>query len=364
MKIAWDTLAELPVASGEEEQRGLAGPLAGVHQNQLVVAGGSNFNGRMPWQGGEKLYHDAIFLLRETADRQLAWLQSEVSLPASMAYSACVSTEEGIVSIGGETANGPTDQAFLLSLKSELPQLTDLPRLPVALSNSGATLRGTTLYLAGGLDANGASRDFLALDLNNESPAWMKLPELPVACSHAMVVCQHDGEEDCIYVIGGRNKTGPTSTFLTDIWKYVPSKSRWQKGGRLQVAGESAFGLSAGTGLAYGSDSILLFGGDTGEAFNETERLINAMAAAETPDEKEHFLRLKENHLSSHLGFCNGVHCLNTRHGKLHGVGKMDGLTPVTTTAFWWNGQIIIPGGEIRPGVRSSKLKRGTIVSD
>ena len=364
MKIAWDILTEIPVARGEEVQLGLAGPVAGVHQNKLMVAGGANFNGRMPWQGGEKQYHDTIFLLKEAANRQLKWEQPDVRLPEAIAYSACVSTEQGIISLGGETANGPTNQTFLLSLDSPEVRLIDLPRLPVALSSSGAALCGSTVYLAGGQGTKGASQVFFALDLNDESTGWRKLPDLPVACSHAVVVSQHDGQQDCIYLIGGRYQTGPTSDFLSDIWKYVPSEVSWQKAGRLQVEGEAVFGLSAGTGLAYGEDSILLFGGDTGEAFNETERLIHAVTAAETASEKEHFLRLKENHLTSHPGFCQDVFCLNTCDGKLSRVGKMEGPTPVTTTACWWNGQIIIPGGETRPGVRSSKLIRGWIEAE
>ncbi|WP_339736681.1 hypothetical protein [uncultured Sunxiuqinia sp.] len=363
MKITWDIFSEVPASNGMREQRGLAGPVTGVHQNRLVVAGGANFNGRMPWQGGEKEYHDTIFLSQETANGQLKWEQPDVRLPERIAYSACVSTEKGIVSLGGETANGPTAQAFLVSLDSADPQLIDLPRLPIALSTSGAALCGTTLYLAGGLGSNGASRAFFALDLNDESPAWMKLPDMPVACSHAVVVCQHDGQEECIYLIGGRNKTGTTSTFLSDIWKYLPSEASWQKDGTLQVEGGAVCGLSAGTGLAHGMDSILIFGGDTGEAFNQTERLIHAVAAAEAPEEKVRLLKLKENHLNNHPGFCNEVFCWNTHNARLSRVGKMDGATPVTTTAIWWNGQIMIPGGEVRPGVRSCRVIRGVLVS-
>nr|MBD3621868.1 hypothetical protein [Sunxiuqinia sp.] len=56
MKITWDIFSEVPASNGMREQRGVAGPVTGVHQNRLVVAGGANFNGRMPWQGGVKKY--------------------------------------------------------------------------------------------------------------------------------------------------------------------------------------------------------------------------------------------------------------------------------------------------------------------
>ncbi|MGQ7868628.1 hypothetical protein [Sunxiuqinia sp. sy24] len=361
MKIEWDSLEEILVTDGNAFQHGLAGPVAGVHQNQLVLAGGSNFDGAMPWQGGRKLYHDTVFTWKQKANAAFSWEQADWQLPEPMAYSACVSTEKGIVSLGGETGDGPTARAFCLSFEEDELRMTDYQQLPEALASSAAAAHGTTLYLAGGMGVTGETSHFFSLNLQAPEAGWQKLPDLPVRLSHAVAACQHDGTETCFYILGGRCRAGATSKFLSAIWKYVPSKNEWQKAGELQVEGEALFGLSAGTGLAYGSDSILLFGGDTGEDFNQTERLINALALADTPEEKDHFLKLKENHLTSHKGFCTAVFCFNTRSGKLSRAGKMAGMTPVTTTAFWWNESVIIPGGEIRPGMRSAEVIRGII---
>jgi hypothetical protein len=111
------------------------------------------------------------------------------------------------------------------------------------------------------------------MDLERPEAGWQVLPDLPIALSHAVVAAQSDGTEICIYVLGGRNKSGITSSFLSDIWKYSPSAKIWQKAGKLKLARQSVFGLSAGTGLAYGDHAILIFGGDKGAVFNETERL-------------------------------------------------------------------------------------------
>src|SRR5690242_17546619 len=53
----WDTLAPLP------DPVGFAGPFAGVADDVLIVAGGSNFpNGGTPWNGGAKKWYDKIFV--------------------------------------------------------------------------------------------------------------------------------------------------------------------------------------------------------------------------------------------------------------------------------------------------------------
>ena len=362
MKINWDTLAIIPPAAGRKIQHGLAGPVAGVYQDHLLIAGGTNFEDAMPWQGGTKLYHNDCYILTKKAENQLEWSQPEWKLPSPIAYSACISTGMGILSIGGESADGPVPRVFMLSVEGNNIRSVDLPDLPVALSSSCAAINGSRVYLAGGFGRGGATNHFLSLDLSAEELTWQTLPELPVPLSHAVAACQFDGKEVCIYVLGGRNKTGITSNFLSDIWKYIPSEQKWLKAGTLKVGDEPAFGLSAGTGLAFGEHAILLFGGDQGTIFNQTERLIDAVLKAATPEERDVFLKKKENNLTNHPGFSGDIYRFNTLTGKLSRLGQLPGMTQVTTNAFWWDQQIIIPGGEVRPGVRSAKITRGTIL--
>ena len=41
--LDWGELPDLPAAPGEVRNIGLAGPLAGLHNDALIVAGGANF---------------------------------------------------------------------------------------------------------------------------------------------------------------------------------------------------------------------------------------------------------------------------------------------------------------------------------
>lgn len=44
----------------------MAGPFVGTHNGALLVAGGANFPGKLPWEGGTKVWHDTIFALEKT----------------------------------------------------------------------------------------------------------------------------------------------------------------------------------------------------------------------------------------------------------------------------------------------------------
>ena len=55
--IQWEQLPALP------DKLGFAGPFAGSYNGALLVAGGANFPGKPPWEGGLKVWHNTIFFL-------------------------------------------------------------------------------------------------------------------------------------------------------------------------------------------------------------------------------------------------------------------------------------------------------------
>ena len=66
--IQWKIAGELPSTNSHERSLGFAGPVAGIHKNILVVAGGANFPKAMPWMGGKKKYYDCGYLFKGQED--------------------------------------------------------------------------------------------------------------------------------------------------------------------------------------------------------------------------------------------------------------------------------------------------------
>ncbi|MDP3914687.1 MAG: kelch repeat-containing protein [Bacteroidota bacterium] len=354
LALSWHEFPEIPPASFESVQPGLAGSIAGAHGNFLLVAGGANFEDGLPWRGGKKKYHDEIFLLEKTASGEYSWKQVPEKLPYPMAYPACVSTPEGVVSIGGEDFDSPVADVFLFSFQDGKVSRSSLPELPQAISSAGATAIGNELFVAGGLVASGASSVFYSLDMKNLAKGWRVLPEIPVAFSHAVVVNQEDENEMCIYVIGGRNKTSEVSTFLSSVWKYTPSIQKWSLEGDI-ISDGKPLALSAGTGIAVGLHHIVLFGGDPGIFFNRTERM-NAALEKVSGEERQKLWNEKDSMLTNHPGFSKDILAFNTLSKSWEKIGEIAGDSPVTTSAFSWNGTTVIPSGEVRPGVRTPNV--------
>ncbi|MCA9744200.1 sodium transporter, partial [candidate division KSB1 bacterium] len=59
LNFAWDELPPLP------DSEGFAGMYAGVSNGAVIVAGGANFPDGRPWEGGQKVWYDRIFVLEE-----------------------------------------------------------------------------------------------------------------------------------------------------------------------------------------------------------------------------------------------------------------------------------------------------------
>ena len=89
-QLPFELLPELPV------EIGVGGPITGSHEGALIVGGGANFPVPLV-EGGEKVWHDEVFVLLESAG---PWREAG-RLPRRLAYAACTSTELGIVVAGG-----------------------------------------------------------------------------------------------------------------------------------------------------------------------------------------------------------------------------------------------------------------------
>lgn len=361
--IVWTELTSLPQPSGGEKQLGVAGAFTGVHNGVLIVAGGANFPGGMPWEGGKKVFRDEVYVLQKKQDAY-EWIVSKTPhLKEKTAYGASVSVADGIVCLGGEQENGVSNKAFLMQWDAATSEVISkpLPDMPVALANAGATSIGNIIYIVGGENNGKPSNQFFALNLSEAAPKWEILPALPVEMSHSVVVSQNNGKHSQVYVLGGRSATtSGISNLHSSNFTYDPAKKSWQELSNISD-GETVTTWSAGTGVASGASYILLTGGDKGNVFHQIETFNAQIAKAESAELKQKLQAEKVVLLTSHQGFSKDIYLYNTITDAWTTIGQLPGAAQVTTTAVKWNNDIFIPSGEIRPGIRTPAITKGTI---
>ena len=317
-RLTWSELPALPQA--------MSGHFAGVVDDALVVAGGSYFE-VSPWQGGEKIWLDRVFLL-DNPDG--SWSEA-APLPHALAYGGMGTVAKGMILAGGSDGQRNFQTTVLVTRSGDGLVLESLPNLPEPCAMTGAAVLGETIYVAGGQtapDSAEALHTFWALDTSKDSNTWEELEPWPGPARILPVVAAQEGS---VFVISGADLLpGPDGTakrtYLTDGYRYTPGQG-WK------AIAPAPKPMVAAASAAFGPSSILAFSGDDGSLVDRNAELGD-----------------------HHPGFPSEVWCYNTITDTWAKVSDMPEAV-VTTGAVVWKGRIAIPGGEDRPGHRVTQVQ-------
>ncbi len=315
----WKQLPSIP------DVHGFAGAYAGVAGGALLVAGGANFPDRPPWEGGTKTWYDHVFVLERNVE---AW--REVGrMPKPGGYGVAITTGEELLLVGGGDAHANFEDVWLVRRKKDGGVVFEpRPRLPRPLAMAAGACVGRTIYIAGGIDspaATHAQHGVLALDLDSPTANWREIPPCP---GPERILATAGALKDGFYLFGGAQLV-PDGTgkirreWLRDAWCYTAAGG-WKRLANLPRAAVAAPGPAPTCG-----GRLLVVGGDDGAQVN---------AAPLT-----------------HTGFPRSVLGYDPVADNWTVVGEVP-FSLVTTTAVVWAGQLVIPGGEARPGVRSTAV--------
>ena len=316
----WERLTPIPNAQG------LGGPYAGVSGGRLLVAGGANFPGAMPWAGGKKRWYDTIYAL---AEPQGHW-EEVGKLPRPMGYGVCGTTAEGMICAGGSDLERHYPDTFLLRWKSGKLVTQPLPPMPAPMANGCGAVLGSTLYVAGGLSSptsTNALRAFWALDLAEARPVWRELEPWPGPARMLAVAAAAGG---AFYLFSGTDLSGdaagkPVRHYLRDAYCYRPGAG-WQK-----LADVPRPALAAPSPAPVWAEThILVLSGDNGT-------------------------KIDFQPLDQHPGFPRDILSYDIARNTWSVAGQVR-ATQVTVPTALWRGRWVIPNGEIRPGVRTAEV--------
>lgn len=355
-RLHWSLAGALP-GGINGAQSGLAGAFVGVSEDILWLAGGSNFSNGLPWNGGTKLFHDTVFYFQKNRQGQtFQLLPLRSRLPRAIAYGASIPVRNAVVCAGGQDGSGFSRNVCLVAYSKAKKniELTELAPLPAGVANAAGVYYDNKIYLAGGETENGTANQLWVLDVSDTNAKWQPLHSLPEAVSHAVLIAMPDTKTGSLYLAGGRRKNpSGISWFYENVYRYDIGTDQW-------ISCQSMpYALSAHTALAVDAETLLVFGGDKGTVFNQVERDLAAISKETDPDQKAKLLAHKNNLQNTHPGFSREILAYHIKTGKWSIIGKLPFPTPVTTTAVFWKGNIILASGETRAGIRTPEIWMG-----
>lgn len=328
-ELQWRPLPNLP------DREGFAGAFAGVASGSLVFAGGANFPGKPPWEGGKKVWYTEVYALDRPAGQ---WRRSG-SLPGPRGYGVSVTTDAGLLCIGGSDDRQHYADCFQLEIEEGKLTQTPFPSLPMACANLSGARLGNVVYVAGGMatpTSTSTLHQMWSLDLRNVAAGWKVETPWPGPARMLAVAAVQDGS---FFLVSGTDLSlgadgQGVRTYLTDAYRFRPQVG-WERIADLPRAAVAA----PSPALTLGKSQFLVLGGDDG-------RLVDF----EPKDQ--------------HPGFSKDILAYHT----ITNTWTVAGTTPfpvVTAPAVFWSGHgHVIVSGEIRPGKRTPQVWQGITVRD
>ncbi len=342
--LTWDRLPDLP------DREGFAGVFSGIvkegDEEFLVVAGGANFPGERPWEDGKKIYYDDIYVL--PLNEGGVWRKAEVKLPMKAGYGMSVSLERGVaLFMGGKNGEEMRGDLIQVSMRDGRLHLDAWGSLPCKMAEGVAgVIDGEVVVGAGGADGETFKEFYLLSDFGPKKVEWKSLGWPEGARGRTYAVGGVRGGK--FYLFGGRDFENSKEEeeerifgldWLRDCWELDVVSGGWRRLADLPEARSAAPSMA----VPVGASSLLMLGGVPVSFLREQVEArpeMNGQGMA-------------------HPGFPSSILSYNTITDRWAEAGNIPlggTFAPVTTPVVFWNGKVIIPTGEIKPGVRSPQV--------
>lgn len=337
---------------------GVAGAFIGAVGDRILIAGGSNFSAGYPWEGGQKQYTDQIYVLTPSSNGQYSYTSSDSKLPAGIAHGVAASTGQALYCFGGQTATGESRAVYTIKPGAGAMQVNSPGLLPEGFRPVAATDYKGTLYVSGTL--NGANAFYRYAPTHNQ---WRALSGCPgeLRTAGSALAGQHNGREEALYLIGGRAETPEGIRLFTEVWEYLPAHDKWTPKGDVTIDGKPVVTMFASV-VPFGSGHILLIGGDDGSELIRRAGLERQIAAAATPAEADSLKSILKQAFTDHKGFSKQILAYHPITDTWFSMGEAEQPFPAVTTAVVAGKNILLPSGEISPGVRTPDIRTVTII--
>lgn len=361
-------LPPLPVAAGQKEQPGIAGPFVGVHNDALIIAGGANFPGKPVWENGTKVYHDDVFVLTKDESGDFQWHKG-FKLSSPLAYGVAISTGRGVVCVGGRDNKQARADAFIMRWHPTKRSISfkPLPSLPSAISNMDGAIIDETIYIAGGVVNGAESNQLLSLDLSGGS-VWKRLPDFPGPPRKQLVAAaQHTEGGKQLFIFSGLSyRDDDDEPFVsTDGHRYDPATAKWTGIVPIRPEGSDPIAVCGGTAIECGRHHILVFGGRGLQNLAWILKIMRARQQAKELQNNREFQRLVRiiygYFTETEFHFNNKVLAYNTLTDEWTVLGRHPFVPVTNTRAVFWDGGIVLASGEQQPGVRTSQIFRARV---
>lgn len=351
-------LAALPIGNNDSV-KGVSAPFTAYMNDQLLVAGGCNFPGLPPSQGGKKQYYKEIYAYtpKENVWRQIG------SLPNELAYGASVVYGDEWICLGGNNNEGSYGSVYVIRMHNGECNISSLPDLPAAMDNFAAVESGKKLYVAGGNTDGMARNSVYVLDLEKQD-GWERIADFPGATRIQPQLLR--GMNGTVLLLGGFQGGSVTEAPVlpTTVYCYDPVSVSWTEKNSLPLSSVNGEPLAmvGGFGVNINDSTLLIGGGVDRVIFTEAldaERQISLAREKGETIRVDSLIAAKKSYLTHPVewyAFNSDIYILHLKSNEWEYAGTFPQSARAGAGAAMQGQTLYVVDGELKPGVRTDEV--------
>ena len=350
-------------------QKGVSAAYAALIDDNLLVAGGCNFPGKLGFEGGKKVFYDEILLFNKTQNQ---W-QTIGKLPEATAYGVSVAIPDGYLWIGGQTATNSLANCYKVQYSKEKAlTLNSFPALPEPLDNFSGASVGSKVFVAGGNASGKASNKVFYINTATDKE-WKQLPDFPGDARVQPVLAVIEKDNDTLlYVLGGffGGDAAKTPTMGEKVLAFSLKQQQWHEVALQENPNKEIFSLTGATALAIDNRYIACFGGVNHSLFINTitdlyhlgkdTSLTDDQRKQKNYDYMSHYMTQP----IEYYKFNQECYLFDTHTKQWSVLNTQPGFARAGATLVGTPSEFYLVQGELKPGVRSPKTYKLKILSN
>jgi N-acetylneuraminic acid mutarotase len=351
--VSCSVTGSIPVTENNQGY-GVSSASVGILNDKLILIGGSNFSKTYPWDGGKKVFLDDILIAEKKNDNSLVCLKHPCRFPVNISNTITIGDSTSLYILGGFNNTEVNKKVFRIYFdNSDSLAIEATSYLPEHFTPTAGVYYNQLMYISGHDE-----KQNLLYTFNPASGYWNKFTGIPGDIrSEAIITLLHEqADSSKLYIFGGRHINKDKLIIYTDFWSYSPNKQAWKREGTMGVPGLKPLVIMAAPAIANSEGEFYFFGGDEGIRLKKRFELEKEIARSRGK-KKEIYKKKLRRQFTKHTGFPNTIIRYNINRNTWEIAGKTHNRNlPVATTALWWRNKIILPAGELRPGIRSKNI--------
>ena len=330
----WWKVKELPAPTGYKENIGVSNMLYGVLDDKIILGGGANFPHKHPLEGGERVEHRDLYLLR-AVDNSFQIVDQTV-LEKPVADGRCTIFQNIMFYVGG-------DRIVKINVINNKLHVEEYAKLPFTIKNCIAhQYEGIIYYGLGTIDGKPTDKMFSFNIFTKEN---IELTPFP-ASERTQIVSEMF--EDEIVVFSGGN-----SIAYTDGYKYNVKQKKWQTISDVELNGKKISVIGAGS-TKISNYEMLIVGGFSEEIWNEAnDKLTNL-----TGEERQKFREFYYSQGFDYFNWNKEMLVYNYLTDRFRSLGEISFDAPCGNALVTSRYNVYSIMGEVKPGRRTPNIFR------